>query len=74
MRGQAYLKLRQGKEAAAEFQKILDHRSIVVNFITGALAHLDLARAYALEAASAQGAKARAASRCGKTPTPTFPS
>jgi tetratricopeptide (TPR) repeat protein/predicted Ser/Thr protein kinase len=61
VRGQAYLKLRQGKEAAAEFQKILDHRNIVVNFITGALAHLGLARAYALEAASAQGADADAA-------------
>ena len=61
MRGQAYLKSRQGKEAAAEFQRILDHRTIVVNFITGALAHLGLARAYALEAASAQGADADAA-------------
>jgi tetratricopeptide (TPR) repeat protein len=57
VRGQAYLKLRQGKEAAAEFQKILDHRTIVVNFISGALAHLGLARAYALQG----DAKARAA-------------
>jgi serine/threonine protein kinase/tetratricopeptide (TPR) repeat protein len=61
VRGEAYLKLRQGKEAAAEFQKILDHRSIVQNFITGALAHLGLARAYALEVASAQGPDADAA-------------
>ncbi len=53
--------MRQGKEAAAEFQKILDKRTIVQNFITGALAHLGLARAYALEAASAQGAEADAA-------------
>jgi predicted Zn-dependent protease len=58
VRGQAYLKLRHGKEAAAEFQKILDHRTIVVNFITGALAHLGLARAYALQG---DAAKARAA-------------
>jgi serine/threonine protein kinase/tetratricopeptide (TPR) repeat protein len=58
VRGQAYLKLGQGKEAAAEFQKILDHRTIVVNFITGALAHLGLARAYALQSDTA---KARAA-------------
>jgi predicted Zn-dependent protease len=57
-RGQAYLKLRRGKEAAAEFQKILDHRTIVVNFITGALAHLGLARAYTLQGDTA---KARAA-------------
>jgi eukaryotic-like serine/threonine-protein kinase len=61
VRGEAYLQLRQGKEAAAEFQKILDHRGIVVNFITGALAHLGLARAYALEAASAKAAEADAA-------------
>jgi eukaryotic-like serine/threonine-protein kinase len=61
VRGEAYLKLRRGKEAAAEFQKILDKRTIVQNFITGALAHLGLARAYALEAASAQGAEAEAA-------------
>jgi len=58
VRGQAYLKLRRGKEAAAEFQKILDHRNIVVNFVTGALAHLGLARAYALQGDTA---KARAA-------------
>jgi hypothetical protein len=61
VRSQAYLKLRQGKEAVAEFQKILDHRTIVLNFITGALAHLGLARAYALEAQSGQGADAEAA-------------
>jgi predicted Zn-dependent protease len=58
VRGQAYLRLRQGTEAAAEFQKILDHRTIVVNFITGALAHLGLARAYVLHGDTA---KARAA-------------
>jgi tetratricopeptide (TPR) repeat protein len=58
VRGQAYLKLRQGKEAAAEFQKILDHRYIAINFITGALAHLGLARACALQGDTA---KARAA-------------
>jgi eukaryotic-like serine/threonine-protein kinase len=49
LRAEAYLKLRQGKEAATEFQKILDHRNLVVNFITGALAPLGLARAYALQ-------------------------
>jgi tetratricopeptide (TPR) repeat protein len=53
-RGQAYLKLRQGNGAVAEFQKILDHRTIVVNFITGALAHLGLARAYALQGDTAK--------------------
>jgi serine/threonine protein kinase/tetratricopeptide (TPR) repeat protein len=47
-RGQAYLGTRQGKEAAAEFQKILDHRTIVGNSPWGSLAHLGLARAYVL--------------------------
>jgi tetratricopeptide (TPR) repeat protein len=54
VRGQAYVRLKQGTEAAAEFQKILDHRTIVVNFITGALAHLGLARAYALQGDTAK--------------------
>jgi tetratricopeptide (TPR) repeat protein len=49
VRGQAYLLAKQGKEAAAEFQKILDHRGIVLNFPLGALAHVGLARAYALQ-------------------------
>jgi tetratricopeptide (TPR) repeat protein len=48
VRGQAYLQLHQGNEAAAEFQKFLDHRGFVFNFPLGALAHLGLARAYAL--------------------------
>jgi tetratricopeptide (TPR) repeat protein len=38
----------QGDKAAAEFQKILDHRGIVVNAPIGALAHLGLGRAYVL--------------------------
>jgi eukaryotic-like serine/threonine-protein kinase len=49
-RGEAYLAVGQGSAAAGEFQKILDHPGIVVNCPTGALAHLGLARAYALEA------------------------
>lgn len=49
LRGQAYLLGQQGKEAAAEFQKIVDHRGIVLNFPLGALARLCLGRAYALE-------------------------
>jgi tetratricopeptide (TPR) repeat protein len=48
VRGEAYLALRRGPEAAAEFQKIVDHRGIVVNEPIGALAHLQLGRAYAL--------------------------
>jgi tetratricopeptide (TPR) repeat protein len=46
MRGEAYLKAGQGRQAAAEFQKILDRRGIVLNFPLGALAHLQLGRAY----------------------------
>ncbi|MFL6450496.1 MAG: hypothetical protein ACJ746_22875 [Bryobacteraceae bacterium] len=46
IRGQAYLKAHQGREAAAEFQKILDHRGIVYADPIGALAHLQLGRAY----------------------------
>jgi eukaryotic-like serine/threonine-protein kinase len=49
LRGQAYLDSRQAGAAAVEFQKILDHRGIVMNFPLGALARLGLARAYALE-------------------------
>ena len=48
VRGQAYLAARRGREAAGEFQKILDHRGIVFSDPIGALARLQLARAYAL--------------------------
>jgi tetratricopeptide (TPR) repeat protein/class 3 adenylate cyclase len=58
VRGQAYLLLRDGTAAAAEFQKFLDHRGVVVNCWLGPLAHLGLARAYALQGDTA---KARAA-------------
>ena len=47
-RGQAYLKLRKGAEAAAEFQKILDHRGWDPISYLYPLAHLGLARAAAL--------------------------
>ena len=55
MRGEAYLTSGQGKAAAAEFQKILDHSGIVWNCWTGALAHLGVARANALQARTFQG-------------------
>jgi hypothetical protein len=45
-------------EAAAEFQKILDHRGIVLNEPIGALAHLQIGRAYAMQGDTA---KAKAA-------------
>ncbi|HXP61474.1 MAG TPA: tetratricopeptide repeat protein, partial [Dongiaceae bacterium] len=49
VRGEAWLMLRDGNRAAAEFQKFIDHRGMVVNFPWGALARLGLARAYALQ-------------------------
>jgi serine/threonine protein kinase len=49
VRGQAYLALHQGKEAAAEFQKFIDHRTIVANYPLASIARVGLARAYALE-------------------------
>jgi DNA-binding winged helix-turn-helix (wHTH) protein/tetratricopeptide (TPR) repeat protein len=45
LRGLAYLETGQGQEAAREFRKIIDHRGVIVNFPTGALARLQLARA-----------------------------
>ena len=59
--GEAYLAAGQGRAAATEFQKILDHSGIVWNCWTGALAHLGVARANALEARTSQGADADAA-------------
>src|SRR5208337_5377335 len=58
LRGEAYLMLRDGNQAAAEFQKFIDHRGVVMNFPWGALARLGLARAYALKGDTA---KAKAA-------------
>jgi eukaryotic-like serine/threonine-protein kinase len=49
VRGEAYLGARRGIEAATEFQKILDHRGLVLNQPIGALAHLGLGRAYVLQ-------------------------
>ena len=57
-RGEALLAARQGPQAAAEFQKILDHRGIVVSDPIGALARWQLGRALAL---SGDTAKARIA-------------
>ncbi len=49
IRGQAYLLLRQGREAAAEFQKFSQYNGITANGPLAVLAHLQLARAYALQ-------------------------
>jgi eukaryotic-like serine/threonine-protein kinase len=58
LRGEAYLMTRQGKEAAAEFDRIIQHPGISLNFPTGSLARLGLGRAYAMQGDTA---KARAA-------------
>jgi hypothetical protein len=57
--GQAYLAARQGTEAAREFQKIVDRRGITIGDAFSALAHLGLARAYAVS-----GDKAKARKKC----------
>ena len=61
VRGEAYLAAGQGNAAAAEFQRIIDHGGIVWNCWTGALAHLGVARANALQSRTSQGADADAA-------------
>jgi tetratricopeptide (TPR) repeat protein len=48
VRGQAYLLAHNWTAAAAEFQKLVDHRGIVGNFVTGSLAYLQIGRAYAM--------------------------
>ena len=61
VRGEAYLAGGQGGAAAAEFQKIIDHGGIVWNCWTGALAHLGIARANALQTKTSRGADADSA-------------
>ena len=58
VRGEAYLMLHDGNAAAAEFQKFIDHRGVVVNFPWARLARVGLARAYAMQGDTA---KAKAA-------------
>src|SRR2546422_7879873 len=60
IRGLAQLMARNGSAAATEFQRIIDHRGIVLNFPLGALAHLQLGRAYVM---SGDTAKARSEER-----------
>jgi tetratricopeptide (TPR) repeat protein len=50
LRGEAYLMLHDGNRAAAEFQKFIDYRGAAIDFPSGALARLGLARAYAMQA------------------------
>ena len=53
-RGQAYLLAHNGPAALVEFRKLLDHRGLVMNFVTGSLVHLQIARAYAVQGDIAQ--------------------
>jgi len=58
VRGQAYLAAHEGARAAMEFQKILDHRGIVASDPVGAVARLELGRAFALSGEKAKAAAA----------------
>jgi len=49
LRGQIQLSAHNGSAAVTEFQKLLDHPGVVLNGITGALAHLQIGRAYAMQ-------------------------
>jgi eukaryotic-like serine/threonine-protein kinase len=55
VRGEAYLAAHRGAEAAAEFNKILVHRGLVLNEPIAALAHLQLGRSYVLSGDTAKG-------------------
>ncbi len=55
VRGATYLAAKKGPEAAAEFQKLINHSGLVLYETIGALAHLGMGRAYALEAQTSQG-------------------
>jgi serine/threonine protein kinase/tetratricopeptide (TPR) repeat protein len=61
IRGEAYLAAGQGKLAADEFHKIINHDGIVWNCWTGSLVHLELARANVMQASTLQGVEADAA-------------
>ncbi len=63
LRGQALVSAHRGPEAAAEFQRVLDHRTFVVNSLVLPLSHLGLGRANALDGSRNPAArnKARAA-------------
>ena len=49
LRGEVYLKMRDGVKAAGEFQRILDHRGVAAFDVEYPLARLNLARAYVLQ-------------------------
>jgi len=61
VRGDAYLRAGDGVQAVTEFQKMIDHRGIVANLPLGALAHLQLGRAYKLAGNAGKAREAYAA-------------
>jgi hypothetical protein len=72
VRGQAYLEAGLGREAVAEFQKVLDHRGIVLADPVGALAHLHSAERMSPRATWAKTrTPTRISSRSGRMPTRT---
>jgi len=74
-RGLAYLGARNGLAAAAEFQKILDHRGVVPNTLVGALANLGVAAPTPCRVIRPKPRRRiKISSRSGGTPTPTSPS
>jgi tetratricopeptide (TPR) repeat protein len=58
IRGEAFLRMQDGAKAAAEFQKVLDHRGALAFNVLYPLAHLELGRAYLQQG---DATKARAA-------------
>jgi len=58
LRGEAYRAAHRGQDAASEFQRIIDHRGVVLNSAIGALAHVGLARSYVLSGDTTKAAAA----------------
>ena len=58
LQGLAYLQQGQGEQAAAQFQKMLSYRGVILNIPIAALAHLQLARAEAMSGNNAAAKKA----------------
>jgi tetratricopeptide (TPR) repeat protein len=58
LRGLAYLQAKRGPDAAAEFQRIVDHRGIDPPIVEHSLAKLGLGRAYALTGETAKAKNA----------------
>jgi DNA-binding winged helix-turn-helix (wHTH) protein/tetratricopeptide (TPR) repeat protein len=54
LRGQTQLSAHNSTAAVAEFQKLLDHPGVVLNDCIGALAHLQIGRAYAMQGDTAK--------------------